>query len=231
MVPRRRVLRRVVTPPLGATGPERETPPDLLVELRARRVLGIVRGRDPHAARRALGVLVEAGVGLLEVSLTSTDALGVIEWGRGQFADAAFLGVGTVLGADDARRARDAGAQFAVSPGLGAGIKQAATLGLPVLPGALTPTEIIAGYALGASAVKVFPASLGGPVYLRALRDPLPHIPLVAVGGVGIDDIAAYLDAGAVGVGLGSPLLGDVIEGGDLGGLRQRARAVLRAVA
>lgn len=205
--------------------------PDLHAALRERRVLGIIRGHDPDAARRALGVLVDAGITVVEVSLTTADALGIVAWGRRELPDAALLGVGTVLDLDDASRAVDAGAQFAVSPGLGAGIERAAALGLPILPGALTPSEVIAAHGLGAAAVKVFPASLGGPAYLRALRDPLPHVPLMAVGGVGIDDIPGYLAAGAVAVGMGSPLLGDAADGGDLGRLRERARAVLRALA
>lgn len=204
---------------------------DLQAALRERRVLGIVRGHDPDAARRSLAVLVDAGITVVEVSLTTADALEIIAWGRRELPDAALLGVGTVLEPDDARRAVDAGAQFAVSPGVGAGIEQAAALGLPTLPGALTPSEVVAAHALGAAAVKVFPAMLGGPAYLRALRDPLPHIPLMAVGGVGIDDIPRYLEAGAVAVGVGSPLLGDAGDGGDLGHLRERAQAVLRAVA
>ena len=83
------------------------------------------------------------------------------------------------------------------------------------------------GGPAGASAVKLFPASAGGPAYLRALRDPLPDIPFLAVGGVGLDDVEAYLKAGAIGVGVGSPLVGDAASGGDLGALRDRARSYL----
>jgi 2-dehydro-3-deoxyphosphogluconate aldolase/(4S)-4-hydroxy-2-oxoglutarate aldolase len=94
----------------------------------------------------------------------------------------------------------------------------------------LTPTEVAAAWAAGATAVKVFPVSaVGGPAYLKAVRAPLPEVPLVPTGGVGIDDIGAYLAAGAVAVGIGSPLVGDAGDpGGDLAALAERAR---RAVA
>jgi 2-dehydro-3-deoxyphosphogluconate aldolase / (4S)-4-hydroxy-2-oxoglutarate aldolase len=102
---------------------------------------------------------------------------------------------------------------------------------VPVVPGALTPSEVAAAWAAGAAAVKVFPVSaVGGPAYLKAVLAPLPEVPLVPTGGVGIDDIAAYLAAGAVAVGIGSPLLGDAGEaGGDLDGLRDRARRAAAA--
>jgi 2-dehydro-3-deoxyphosphogluconate aldolase/(4S)-4-hydroxy-2-oxoglutarate aldolase len=102
--------------------------------------------------------------------------------------------------------------------------------GIPCLPGALTPSEIVAAWSSGAAAVKLFPASLGGVRYLRDVRAPLPDIALIPTGGVGIDDVAAYLRAGAVAVGLGSPLFHDALDGGDLGALAHRARELLDAV-
>jgi 2-dehydro-3-deoxyphosphogluconate aldolase / (4S)-4-hydroxy-2-oxoglutarate aldolase len=103
--------------------------------------------------------------------------------------------------------------------------------GLPVVPGALTPTEVAAAWGAGATAVKVFPVSaVGGPAYVRAVRAPLPEVPLVPTGGVGIDDIGAYLDAGAAAVGLGSPLLGDAGDPhGDLAALADRTRRAVAA--
>jgi 2-dehydro-3-deoxyphosphogluconate aldolase/(4S)-4-hydroxy-2-oxoglutarate aldolase len=103
---------------------------------------------------------------------------------------------------------------------------------VPVLVGALTPSEVIAAVDLGATAVKLFPAAqLGGPSYLRALREPFPGVPFVPVGGVTADTVAAYLAAGATAVGAGSPLIGDAAGGGSLEALRQRARAMRAAVA
>jgi 2-dehydro-3-deoxyphosphogluconate aldolase / (4S)-4-hydroxy-2-oxoglutarate aldolase len=100
-----------------------------------------------------------------------------------------------------------------------------------VVPGGLTPTEVAAAWAAGATAVKVFPVSaVGGPAYVKAVRAPLPEVPLVPTGGIGVDDIGAYLAAGAAAVGLGSPLLGDAGEpGGDLDALADRARRAVAA--
>lgn len=119
------------------------------------------------------------------MSLSGAGALRVIEEVAGKAAGAARIGAGTVLTADDARRARDAGAEYAVTPSLGPGVDEALRLGLPVLAGALTPTEVAAAAAAGATAVKLFPAAAHGPGYLTALRDPFPDVPFVPVGGVG----------------------------------------------
>ena len=106
-------------------------------------------------------------------------------------------------------------------------------MGVPVIPGALTPTEILQAWRAGASAVKVFPAAqAGGPAYLKAVRAPLPDIPLLPTGGIAVSEAAAYLRAGAIAVGVGNPLLGDAGEdGGDLAALRERADRLVRAVA
>ncbi|MFF4622795.1 bifunctional 4-hydroxy-2-oxoglutarate aldolase/2-dehydro-3-deoxy-phosphogluconate aldolase [Nonomuraea jabiensis] len=199
----------------------------LLDLLRERRLLAIVRGDDPAAALRSIEALAEEGVTMMEVSLSGADALAVIRKAAAALAGDVHLGAGTVLTAQDAVAARDAGATFVVTPGLGDGVDEAIRLGLPVLAGALTPTEVIAAVAKGAAAVKLFPAFAGGASYLRALRDPFPAVPFVPVGGVGLDSVRDYLAAGAVAVGLGSPLLGDAPSGGDLDGLRRRARTAL----
>ncbi|WP_433234572.1 bifunctional 4-hydroxy-2-oxoglutarate aldolase/2-dehydro-3-deoxy-phosphogluconate aldolase [Actinomadura nitritigenes] len=203
----------------------------IAAELGRRRLVAIVRGPDPAAAVRTALTLAEEGVALIEVSLSGAGALDVIEEVAGKAAGAARIGAGTVLTADDARRARDAGAEYAVTPSLGAGVDEALRLGLPVLAGALTPTEAAAAVAAGATAVKLFPASAHGPGYLTALRDPFPDVPFVPVGGVGEAEAAEYLRRGAVAVGVGSPLCGDAPRGGDLAALRRRARAFLAVTA
>lgn len=204
---------------------------ELLDLLRKRRIVAIVRGTDPDASLRAVLALVEEGVPLVEVSLTGKDALDTIARARTALGPDAPLGAGTLLTAADARAAREAGASFAVTPALGEGVAEAARLGMPVLAGALTPTEINAAVRAGATAVKIFPANLaGGPEYLRALRGPFPEVPLVPVGGVGTEEARRYLAAGALAVGVGSPLLGDAADGGDVAALRQRAREFLGAV-
>ena len=200
---------------------------DFLEQLRAARLIAIVRGQDPAAALASTLALAEEGVAFIEVSLTTTSALDVIGRARAALGPRAWLGAGTVLSAADAEGAAAAGATFIVTPAHGPGVDAAAARGLPVVAGALTPTEVVGVLAAGAVAVKLFPASVGGIQYLRALRDPFPATPFVPVGGVDEDAARGYLAAGAVAVGVGSPLLGDAASGGSVTGLRERARRYL----
>ena len=202
---------------------------DLLALLRERRLLAIVRGGSAEAVLETVFTLAREGVGLIEVSLTSDKALDVIAQARRELGPETVLGAGTVLTAADARDVHAAGADFVVTPGLGDGVREALALGLPTLAGALTPSEVIAARAAGVDAVKLFPASAGGgPSYLRALRSPFPDVPFVPVGGVDAESGRRYLADGAVAIGVGSPLIGDAADGGDLGALRGRIGEFLR---
>ncbi|MEW2451029.1 bifunctional 4-hydroxy-2-oxoglutarate aldolase/2-dehydro-3-deoxy-phosphogluconate aldolase [Streptomyces parvulus] len=204
---------------------------DLRAALAAHRLVAIVRGADADAALRTVLTLAEEGVDLIEVSLTGADALGVIERARKALGPDRPLGAGTVLTAGDARAAHRAGADFAVTPGLGEGVPAARDLGMPVLAGIMTPTDILTARTLGADALKIFPAAqAGGPAYVKALRGPFPDAPLVPVGGVDEAAARAHLAAGATAVGVGSPLVGDAADGGSLDALRNRARAFRAAV-
>ncbi|MFD5922987.1 bifunctional 4-hydroxy-2-oxoglutarate aldolase/2-dehydro-3-deoxy-phosphogluconate aldolase [Kitasatospora sp. NPDC058201] len=185
------------------------------------RTLAIVRGRDRDAALRTVLTLAEEGITASEVSLTTTDALWVIDQARRELGPDALLGAGTVLSTEDAARAADAGAAFLVTPGLVPGLPQGPGEP-PVLMGALTPGEVMAATGHGALAVKLFPALFGGPAYLNALRAPFPDVPFLPVGGIDATAALAYLAAGAVAVGVGSPLVGDAADGGDQRALRAR---------
>lgn len=199
--------------------------------LRESRLVAIVRGSSPDATLAAVRVLFETGVRLVEVSLSGRDALSVIADLAPEVPAGCLLGAGTVRTPDDVDRVITAGAGFAVSPATTGAVSASVAAGLPILAGALTPTEIETALALGADAVKLFPASLGGVDYLSALRQPFPDVPLVPVGGVGPDEAAGYLAGGAVAVGVGSPLLGDAADGGDLAELAVRARRFLAVTA
>lgn len=201
-----------------------------LETLRARRLLAIVRGADADAALRTVITLAEHGVHLIEVSLVTADAPRVIRDARKALGTEAGLGAGTVVTADDARRAADAGASYLVTPAVSEGVRAGHKLGLPVLAGALTPTEVVAALDAGASAIKLFPASLGGVRHLRALRDPFPKVPFVPVGGVGVAEAREYLAAGAVAVGVGSPLVADAADDGDVDALKGRISGFLEAL-
>lgn len=196
-----------------------------LADLANARVMAIIRGSDPRAAEAAGVTLFEAGVRFVEVALTTPDALGVIERLRHRAPEGCRLGAGTVLTPEDVGRVEAAGGQFIVTPGVVDSVDEAVSRSLPAVVGALSPTEILAARTRGAVAVKIFPASIGGPGYLKALSDPFPDIPLLAVGGVGLAEAEAYLRVGAVGVGVGGPLVGDAASGGDLAALRDRAAA------
>lgn len=196
---------------------------DLMDRVTRHRVIAIVRGTNAEASIATCLALVEEGVDLLEVSLTTDRPFHVLEQVSARLPDHATLGAGTVLDAHDVRRAADAGARYVVTPALADSLEAAAAAAIPVLAGAFTPTEVVEAHRRGAAAVKVFPAFALGPAYLRALRDPLPHVPMLAVGGVDAESAPDYLAAGAVGIGVGSPLCGDAPHGGDLDALRARA--------
>jgi 2-dehydro-3-deoxyphosphogluconate aldolase/(4S)-4-hydroxy-2-oxoglutarate aldolase len=202
-------------------------PSSFVERLTAARVLAVIRGTDTDAAVATAKALFEEGVRFVEIALTTPGACRAIEAVRADLPHGATIGAGTVLTAADAADVAAAGAQFVVTPAVTPSIEAAADLGLPVASGALTPTEAWTAIHRGASAVKLFPASTGGPGYLKALRDPFPDIPFVAVGGVGLDDVEQFLKVGAIAVGVGSPLVGDAASGGDLAALRFRARAYL----
>lgn len=170
------------------------------------RLLAIVRYRQECDLAAVFSALREGGIGQVEVTLDTPGALEVV---RRERAAGRGVGVGTVLSADGVRAAAEAGAAFLVSPGVKPAIVEAAVgLGVDVIPGALTPTEILIACDLGAAAVKLFPAPVGGPAYVRALRGPIPDVPLVPTGGIAVEDARAYLDAGANCVGLGADLVG-----------------------
>jgi 2-dehydro-3-deoxyphosphogluconate aldolase/(4S)-4-hydroxy-2-oxoglutarate aldolase len=195
------------------------------------RLLAVVRGDDPDAALRSILTLAEAGITLIEVSVTSRDAIGVLVRARAELGPDAPLGAGTVLTEADVVQVEQAGVSFVVMPGLAPAAAECARLGLPALVGALTPTEVVTASLAGAAAVKLFPASLGGVGYLRTLREPFPEVPFVPFGGVDAGLATEYLAAGALAVGVGGPLLGDAPRGGDLAALRTRAAAFRAAVA
>lgn len=206
-------------------------PRSFLDDVRRARLIAIIRGDAGQAAVATASALFESGVRLVEVALTTPDALAAIRSIARKAPPGCRVGAGTVLSEGDVAAAIKAGATFAVTPGMAPSVPACVAAGLPVLVGALTPTEALAARDAGATAVKLFPASLGGPGYLKALRDPLPDLPFIPVGGVGVLEAEEYLRMGAVAVGVGGPLVGDAASGGDLAALRMRARTFVDALA
>ncbi|MFC4587361.1 bifunctional 4-hydroxy-2-oxoglutarate aldolase/2-dehydro-3-deoxy-phosphogluconate aldolase [Sphaerisporangium corydalis] len=203
---------------------------ELLGLLWKKHLMAVIRGSDPEASFQTACVLAEEGIDVIEVSLTGAGALKVISRIGAELGDRVVLGASTVMTRDEAGQARDAGVAFIVTPAMCEGAARGVELGVPTVIGALTPSEVWSASASGAMAVKVFPASVFGPSYVASLRGPFPRVPLIPMGGIEADQMAAYLDAGAVAVGIGSPLIGDAADGGDLAGLRERARRFRRAL-
>lgn len=205
--------------------------PSTLDRILDERVLAIVRADTARWLTDVVSTLVEAGVRVIEFTLTTPGALEVLKRVRSQVGGDVVLGVGTVLAARDAEASVEAGAAFLVTPVVAKDVIDVGRRNeVPVIPGSFTATELETCWQAGASAVKLFPASVGGPAYVRAVRAPLPHIPLVPTGGIQIADVPSYLQAGAVAVGIGSPLLGDAVTGGSLAGLAERSVELVRVV-
>lgn len=194
------------------------------------RLLGIIRGSDPEASIASALILAEAGVRFFEVSLTSVEALRVLKEVTEHAGSEVEVGAGTVLTQNEVDAALEHGARYIVTPALAPSVPHAVSRGVPVLAGAMTPTEVLSAVRQGADAVKIFPAGRFGPGYLKDLRGPFPQIPLIPVGGVGVEDVPGYLDHGALAVGVAGPLCGDAPDGGSLEGLRARAAEFLKAV-
>ncbi|MCW2736854.1 bifunctional 4-hydroxy-2-oxoglutarate aldolase/2-dehydro-3-deoxy-phosphogluconate aldolase [Nocardioides sp.] len=195
------------------------------------RIAAVLRGRevsDPAALTRALAT---AGIRCVEFTLTLPDAVEAMAEARGVVD--AFVGAGTVTTAAEAERVISAGAQFVVSPGLALDVVgPCREAGIPFVLGAYTPSEVMAAVRAGSAVVKLFPAGLGGPRYLRDLRGPFPEVPLVPSGGVSVDNVAAFLAAGAVAAFAGSDLVPrEAVENGELDGLVARAKRYRAVIA
>ena len=169
----------------------------------------VVRASSADEAMSVVDAIREGGVNVLEITMTVPGAIGIIEQVANKLGDGAVVGAGTVLDAETARACILAGAQFVVSPALNLQtIAACHRYGVPVFPGALTPTEVVTAWEAGADMVKVFPCSaLGGASYIKALKAPLPQIDLVPTGGVSLKTAADFLAAGATALGVGADLV------------------------
>jgi 2-dehydro-3-deoxyphosphogluconate aldolase / (4S)-4-hydroxy-2-oxoglutarate aldolase len=203
---------------------------DLAAVLAEERVVGVVRARRIRDARGLARALAATGVTTIEFTLTTPGALAAI---RDVASDESTLvGAGTVLTADDARTCVSAGARFLVTPAVVPEVAEVAhEAGVPVLMGALTPSEVLAATLAGATAVKVFPARLGGAAYLGDLMGPFPNVALVPSGGVDPRNARAFLDAGALAVCAGSSSIAPAdVERGDHARIAAQVGALVAAV-
>lgn len=213
------------------TGPPRQ---ERLDELLAGGVVGVIRGVEATVVVDIARALRAGDVTAVEVTVDTPGAMGMIEDVAEALADDDVLvGAGTVLDAETARSAILSGAEFVVSPSVSTPVIEVCNrYGVPVAPGAFTPTEVVTAYEAGADIVKVFPASDLGPGYVGSLKGPLGHVPLLPTGGVNVDNAGEFIRAGAAAVGVGSALVDEeLVADGDFEAIRARADALVGAVA
>ncbi len=196
-------------------------------------IVPVVRASSPKEARMAAEAVCRGGITIVEITMTVPSAVEVIRELAKSAGAEILVGAGTVLNAEMARRCLDVGAEFLVSPGFNHGmVKFALQEGKLVMAGALTPTEVITAWEAGADFVKVFPCGqVGGAKYIKALKGPLPQIPLVPTGGVNLNTAAEFIEAGAAALGVGGELVSaDALRAGKPEIIVENARKFLEIV-
>lgn len=185
-------------------------------------IVAVVRSESSSSLVKVVQALAEGGVTAAEITFTVPDAVEVIRQVRHEVGDKVVLGAGTVLDPETARAALLAGAEYIVAPVVNIDvIRLCRRYDKVVMPGAFTPTEVVAAWEAGADVVKVFPADVGGPAYLKALRGPLPQVRLMPTGGVDLTTAEAFLKAGACCLGVGGALVeSKAIAANDFGRIR-----------
>src|SRR3989441_5140648 len=205
----------------------------VLQRIREIGVIPVVRASSPEEAIQVVEAIKAGGLPILEITMTVPRAVQVIGTLSARYGNEAIVGAGTVLDPESARACILAGAQFIVSPALNLEtIACCRELDTAVIPGALTPTEIVLAWNAGADLVKVFPAgAMGGASYIKSLKAPLPQIELVPTGGVTLANAAGFIEAGAAAIGVGADLVDtSAIRSGHAEKITQAARAFIEAV-
>ena len=196
-------------------------------------VIPVVRATSADEAMRAIDAIREGGISVLEITMTVPGALKVIEEVAHRYGNDALVGAGTVLDPETATACISSGARFVVSPALNVEtIACCRRMDVAVMPGALTPTEVVQAWNAGADFVKVFPAgAVGGPSYLKALKAPLPQIELVPTGGVSLKTAGDFIRAGAAALGVGADLVDiNAIREGRSALITERAKQFIEIV-
>jgi 2-dehydro-3-deoxyphosphogluconate aldolase/(4S)-4-hydroxy-2-oxoglutarate aldolase len=207
--------------------------PEVIRRIKETGIVPVVRAESSDEAMRAVDAIREGGISILEITLTVPGAPHVIEALAARCGDDATIGAGTVLDAETARACILAGAQFVVSPALDLEmIACCRRYGVAVLPGALTPTEVVRAWQAGADLVKVFPCgALGGASYIKSLKTPLPQIEMIPTGGVSLKTAADFIKAGASALGVGADLVDTIaLREGRESLITERARQYLEIV-
>jgi len=195
-------------------------------------IIAIMRTRSSDQLIAAAEAIRQGGVQVIEVTMNTPGALEVINAASRRFGQEVLFGAGTVLDPETAKTAIQAGAEFIVAPTLNLEvIELCKRLNIPVMPGCYTPTEMLAAWDAGADFVKLFPADAGGPAMVKAILAPLPQLQIVPVGGVDLNNAAAFLRSGAAALGVGSSLINQkLLESADFEELTRRAAAFVAEV-
>lgn len=205
---------------------------EVLNTIRETGVIAIMRAQSSAQLIAAADAIKKGGVSVIEVTMTTPGALGVIAEAKERYGSDVVFGAGSVLDPETGRAAILAGADFVVSPILNLGLIELCNrYGLATMPGCYSPTEVITGWEAGADLIKLFPASFGGPALVKAILAPLPQVQIVPVGGVNLDTAAEFISKGAVALGVGSSLVSQkLLDSGDLDELTRRAGAFIEEV-
>ena len=208
------------------------TRPDVLRKIAEVGLVPVVRAQSAEEAMKVVDAIREGGVPVLEITMTVPGALGVMEQVARRFPDV-VLGAGTVLDAETARACILAGARFVVSPALDRGtIELCRRYSVAVMPGALTPTEVMAAWTAGADVVKIFPCgAVGGASYIKSLKAPLPQVEMIPTGGVSVKTAGDFIKAGSMALGVGADLVDTAaIRDGNAKLVTDKAREYVRLV-
>ena len=196
-------------------------------------IIPVVRASSGDEALAAVEAIKAGGLSVLEITMTVPGAIGIIEQIAKRYGDEVLVGAGTVLNAETAKDCLAAGAQFVVSPALNLEtIAFCRDAGCAIMPGALTPTEVVTAWLAGADMVKVFPCgAMGGASYIKSLKAPLPQIELVPTGGVSLTTAASFIEAGSAAIGVGADLVDiKAIRAGQSEKITETTRAYIEAV-
>jgi 2-dehydro-3-deoxyphosphogluconate aldolase/(4S)-4-hydroxy-2-oxoglutarate aldolase len=195
-------------------------------------IVAIMRAKSSAQLIAAADAIKAGGVSVIEVTMTTPGALGVIEAAKTRYGEDVLFGAGSVLDPETARAAILAGADFIVAPTLNLDMVALCNrYSIPVMPGCYTPTEALTAWEAGADMIKLFPASVGGADLVKAILAPLPHLEIVPVGGVNLDTAADFIRKGAAALGVGSSLVNQkLLDANDLNKLTQRANAFITEV-
>ncbi len=206
---------------------------DIIDQIEVIGIIPVVRARSAEEAVEAIDAIMAGGINVLEITMTVPGAVKVIEEVSKKFGTDALVGAGTVLDPETAQACIDAGARFVVSPALNLDtIALCKKLNVPVMPGALSPTEVVTAWNAGADLVKVFPCgAVGGASYLKNLKGPLPQIKMIPTGGVSLATAADFIKAGAAALGVGTDLVDvNAIRAGNASVVTDRAKQFVQIV-